>query len=136
MATSLRGAAVARRAAFDDCLAEADAEGALAACLDLEEAIWAWSADTLQSDDIDVARQALRSMLVDLAGAAVLGLRDERSILAPVVQVALDARQQARDARDFAMSDAIRDGLAAAGLDVRDTPDGMLWGISDEGTNE
>ena len=43
------------------------------ACLDLEEAIHAWSADTLQSDDIDVARQALRAMLVDLAGAAVLG---------------------------------------------------------------
>lgn len=128
--TSLRATAAALRQRFDDCLAGADADGALAACLDLEDAIHAWSADTLQSDDIDVARQALRSMMVALAGSAVLGLRDPRSILAPVVEVALDARLQARQAKDYAMSDVIRDGLAAAGIEVRDTPDGMDWSIA------
>jgi cysteinyl-tRNA synthetase len=130
-ATSLRAAAASLRRRFDDCLADADADGALAACLDLEDAIHAWSADTLQSDDIDVARQALRSMMVDLAGSAVLGLRDPRAILSPVVEVALDARQRARQAKDFAMSDVIRDGLAAAGIEVRDTPDGMEWSVKD-----
>lgn len=129
-ATSLRATAAGLRQRFDDCLAGADADGALAACLDLEDAIHAWSADTLQSDDIDVARQALRSMMVALAGSAVLGLRDPRSILAPVVEVALDARLQARQAKDYAMSDIIRDGLAAAGIEVRDTPDGMDWSIA------
>jgi cyanophycinase-like exopeptidase len=128
--TSLRATAAALRQRFDDCLAGADADGALAACLDLEDAIHAWSADTLQSDDIDVARQALRSMMVDLAGSAVLGLRDPRSILAPVVEVALDARLRARQAKDYTMSDVIRDGLAAAGIEVRDTPDGMDWSIT------
>jgi cyanophycinase-like exopeptidase len=130
-ALSLRATAVALREQFAQCLAQGDADGALGACLDLEEAIHAWSADTLQSDDIDIARQALRAMLVDLAGAAVLGLRDMRAVLGPVVRVALDARQQARDARDYAMSDAIRDGLVAAGIDVRDTPDGMEWTVID-----
>ena len=129
-ATSLRAAATALRQRFDACLAGADADGALAACLDLEDAIHAWSADTLQSDDIDVARQALRSMMVALAGSAVLGLRDPRSILAPVVEAALDARLRARQAKDYAMSDVIRDGLAAAGIEVRDTPDGMEWSIT------
>jgi cyanophycinase-like exopeptidase len=131
-ATSLRAAAVALRARFDACLAEGDADGALAACLDLEDAIHAWSADTLQSDDIDVARQALRSMLVDLAESAVLGLRDPRAILGPVVDVALEARLRARQAKDYATSDVIRDGLAAAGIEVRDTPDGQEWGITGE----
>ena len=129
-ATSLRVTAVSLRAAFDACLAGADAEGALAACLDLEDSIHAWAADTLQSDDLDVARQTLRSMLVDLAGSAVLGLRDPRAILAPVVEVALEARLRARAAKDFATSDLIRDGLAAAGIEVRDTPDGVEWGIA------
>lgn len=128
--TSLRGTAAGLRQRFDDCLAGADADGALAACLDLEDAIHAWSADTLQSDDIDVARQVLRSMMVALAGSAVLGLRDPRAILAPVVEVALAARLQARQAKDYAMSDIIRDGLAAAGIEVRDTPDGMDWSIA------
>jgi cyanophycinase-like exopeptidase len=128
-ATSLRATAAALHAEFDRCLAAADADGALAACLDLEDAIHAWAADTLQSDDLDAARQMLRSMLVQLANSAVLGLRDERAILGPVVQVALDARLRAREARDYATSDVIRDGLAAAGIAVKDTPDGMVWDI-------
>jgi cysteinyl-tRNA synthetase len=126
---SLRATAAALRASFDGALAAGDAEGALGACLDLEDAIHAWAADTLQSDDLDVARQTLRSMLVDLASSAVLGLRDPRTIVGPIVQVALDARLRARAARDFATSDLIRDELAAAGIEVRDTADGMEWSL-------
>jgi cyanophycinase-like exopeptidase len=133
-AISLRGAAVGLRSRFDEALAAGDAEAALAACLELEDAIHAWSADTLQSDDVDVARSTLRSMLVDLAASAVRGLQDPRAILGPVVEVALDARRRAREARDYATSDAIRDGLAAAGIEVRDTPDGMTWEPSAPGS--
>jgi cysteinyl-tRNA synthetase len=43
--------------------------------------------------------------------------------------VALDARRRVRAAKDFATSDAIRDGLAAAGIEVRDTPDGAEWSL-------
>jgi hypothetical protein len=128
--TSLQATATALREKFDNCLATADADGALAACLDLEDAIQAWAADTLQSDDFDVARQTLRSMLVDLAASAVLGLRDPRAVVGPIVQVALDARSRAREVRDFAVSDLIRDELAAAGIEVKDTPEGMVWSIA------
>ena len=131
-ATSLGATAVELKSRFDAFLAAADADGALAACLDLEDAIHAWSADTLQSDDVDVARRALRSMMVELAGSAVLGLRDPRGILAPVVEVAIDARRRVREAKDYATSDAIRDGLAAAGIEVRDTPDGVTWDLAAE----
>ena len=91
------------------------------------------AAGTLQNDDIDHARRALRAMLVDLAEAAKNGLRDERGVLAPVVEVALTARQQARANKDFAMSDDIRDGLIAAGIDVQDTPDGVQWNVAKTG---
>ena len=117
------------RTRFDACLADGDADGALAAALDLEEAIHAWSHDTLDSDDANAARRVLRSMLVALAGAASSGLGDPRAVLGPVVEVALDARVRARAAKDFATSDAIRDGLAAAGIEVRDTPDGAEWNL-------
>lgn len=124
---SLRAEVDRLRGAFDACMAAGDAEGALAAALELEDAIHAWSADTVQGDHVDRARAALRSMLVDLANAAVSGLRDERDVLAPVVEVALDARRRVREARDFATSDVIRDALAARGIEVRDTPDGQEW---------
>ncbi len=124
---SLRAEVDRLRSDFDTCMATGNAEGALAAALELEEAIHAWSADTVQGDHVDRARSALRSMLVDLATAAVSGLREERDVLAPVVDVALQARQRARDARDFATSDVIRDALAARGIEVRDTPGGQEW---------
>ncbi|MFM9136089.1 MAG: hypothetical protein ACKOT0_11800 [bacterium] len=127
---SLRAEVDRLRAAFDACLAAGDADGALAATLELEDAIHAWSADTVQGDHVDRARAALRGMLVDLASAASTGLRDEREVLGPVVDVALAARQLAREQRDFAMSDLVRDRLAAAGIEVRDTPDGPEWSLA------
>lgn len=125
--TGLRADAEARRDAFRAALADGDAERALEETLGLEQDIHAWSADTLQSDDIDVARAILRGMLVDLASAARTGLQDERAVIGPYVEIALDARQRARAAKDFAASDAVRDGLIALGVEVRDTPDGATW---------
>jgi cyanophycinase-like exopeptidase len=131
-ATSLRATATQLKATFDARLEDGDADGALAAALDLEEAINAWSADTLQSDDVDHARRLLRAMIVDLANTAVEGLRDPRALVGPVVEVVLDARRRVREAKDYSTSDAIRDGLTAAGIEVRDTPDGPTWDFSGE----
>jgi hypothetical protein len=128
---SLVGAAKLHEAAFDAALADRDADGAVAAILELESAIVEWSRDTLQSDDIDQARAALRSMIVRLGAAATEGVRDSRDVLGPVVEAALAARVVARSEKAFAVSDAIRDGLTAAGIEVRDTPDGAEWLIAD-----
>ena len=124
---SLATEATALRQRFDAALATGDADEALAACLDLEDAIHAWSTDTLTGSDMASARRVLRSMLVDLAGAATTGLQDPKQALEPVMQVVLEARRVARANKDYAMSDQLRDGLAAAGIEVRDTPDGVVW---------
>jgi hypothetical protein len=128
---SLVDAAKLHEAAFDAALADRDADGAVAAILELESAIVEWSRDTLQSDDIDRARAALRSMIVRLGAAATEGVRDARDVLGPVVEAALAARVVARSEKAFAVSDAIRDGLATAGIEVRDTADGAEWLIAD-----
>ncbi len=44
-----------------------------------------------------------------------------------LVEELLAQRVAARKARDFARSDAIRDALAAAGVIVKDTPEGATW---------
>jgi hypothetical protein len=126
-ADSLASAATALESAFDTALAARDADGAVGAVLRLEAAIVEWSRDTLQSDDVDRARTALRSMIVRLGAAARDGVRDPRAVLGPVVEAALAARVVARSEKAFAVSDSIRDGLAAAGIEVRDTPDGVEW---------
>jgi cysteinyl-tRNA synthetase len=45
------------------------------------------------------------------------------------VQVALAQRQQARERKDFAAADAIRDGLDGIGIRVEDTPHGVRWSL-------
>jgi len=128
--TGLRADAEARRSAFRAALDAGDADAALEQALGLEQDIHDWSRDTLQSDDIDVARAMLRAMLVEFAGAAQSGLRDEADVIGPFVELALDLRRNAREAKDFATSDAVRDGLIALGIEVRDTPEGATWGRS------
>ena len=41
----------------------------------------------------------------------------------------LDARREARAAKDYARADAIRDTLTAAGVAVEDTPTGARWSL-------
>ena len=43
------------------------------------------------------------------------------------IEALLARRQQAREERDFALADAIRADLAAAGIEVEDTPRGARW---------
>ena len=115
------------QAGFDDALAGRDGRGAVKAVLDLDDLLTEWSRDTLQSDHLDRGRAALRSMVVRLGESTEQGLRDPRQIVGPFVEALLDARRQARTDRRFADADDLRDRLVAAGVEVRDTPDGTEW---------
>ncbi|MDA2988298.1 MAG: hypothetical protein O2815_04385 [Actinomycetota bacterium] len=124
---SLRGDAAALRKQFDAAVAAGDVDQALSACLELDDLIHAWAADTLQGEDKDIARATLRAMLVDLAALNAAPRVSPRDLLDPIVTVVLNARAQARASKDFAMSDLLRDGLLAAGIEVRDSPEGTEW---------
>jgi cysteinyl-tRNA synthetase len=58
------------------------------------------------------------------------GGEDLTSALDGVIQLALAQRTAARDRKDFAASDQIRDGLAALGINIEDTAQGPRWSIS------
>ena len=47
-----------------------------------------------------------------------------------VVDMVLDLRAKAKAAKDWATSDHIRDELAAAGFEVKDTKDGVTWRLN------
>lgn len=125
--TSLRAAADAVVARFDAAFAARDVDGCVAAILDLEQTIVDWSSDTLTSDEGDHARAVLRRMVLRLGELASVGARDPRTVVGQFVDDLLELRSRARDARDFPTSDWIRDRLATAGIEVRDTPDGAEW---------
>ncbi|RYV51232.1 cysteine--tRNA ligase [Pengzhenrongella frigida] len=94
----------------------------------------------LAAGDLGTAREALialRGMLDVLGldpGAPQWATRgdDDRyaRALGAVVTAELAARTEARAARDFATSDAIRDRLSAAGVVVEDSPAGARWSLA------
>ena len=91
-ATSLRDEADRAREAFEAALGRRDVDGCVAAVLGLEEAIAAWQADTLQSDDADEARRVLRAMVVRLGELAEQGAADPADAVAPFVEALLAVR--------------------------------------------
>jgi hypothetical protein len=117
---------------FGVAAGDRDAGAMTAVILDLEHAIGLWEADTDEDQGTEQARLLLRSLIGRLGRAARDGVADPADRLRPAVEPLIELRNALRAAGDFAAADAIRDALAAAGLDVSDTPDGTRW--QDAGT--
>ncbi|MDO4239620.1 cysteine--tRNA ligase [Micrococcus sp.] len=120
------------RAAMEDDLAVPQGLAAL------HEAVRAGNSALAVGDD-----DAARARLVEVAAmTAVLGLDDvpeagaagggpEAAALDSLVRSQIEARAEARAAKDWATADRIRDALAAAGVVVEDGADGAAWHLAD-----
>ncbi|MBQ8581018.1 MAG: cysteine--tRNA ligase [Alistipes sp.] len=85
--------------------------------------------ETLTAEDVATLKGIFERYAIE-----VLGLKDEKSAagagrdrVTPLVEMLLEERLKARAAKDWAASDRIRDGLAAAGIRVKDRKDGTDW---------
>ncbi|MGD9954605.1 MAG: hypothetical protein AB7V23_00920 [Candidatus Nanopelagicales bacterium] len=104
-------------AAVEAALAGGDIAGALAAVGELERVA-----------ETEAERAQVRSLIARV-GASVGEPVDVTETVRPLVDVLLALRAQARADKRWSDSDAIRDGLAGAGIEVRDTPDGVEWEV-------
>jgi cysteinyl-tRNA synthetase len=94
----------------------------------------------LADGDETVARDAYAATLAmtdvlglspsDFEGSGDPGLMQ---VVEAIVPALLAARQAARERKDFAESDRIRDALADAGVQVEDTADGPRWRVGPSG---
>jgi cysteinyl-tRNA synthetase len=124
----------ARPQAFDDAmnddLAVPRALGAL------HETIRAGNA-ALADGDTEAVRTALGAVLamtdvLGLSPADFAGTTSDaplRHVLDALVPAMLEAREAARERKDYAEADRIRDALAASGLVIEDTPSGARWRV-------
>jgi cysteinyl-tRNA synthetase len=58
---------------------------------------------------------------------SILGINLEQADITSQQKELLHARQTARDQKDWAQSDELRDKLSSEGIGVRDTPSGPIW---------
>ncbi|MBY6208953.1 MULTISPECIES: cysteine--tRNA ligase [Halomonas] len=80
-----------------------------------------------------LASAKLLGLLQQSPAKALAALAPERSDL-PVgrIETLIAKREQARQQRDFARADELRDALAELGVEVRDTPQGPRWQTIEE----
>lgn len=127
LAPSLRAEADRLEQVFDTGLRARDVSAAVTAILELEQAIVDWSADTEEEDDAAAPRAMLRRMVTRMGELAAVGARDPREVVAPFVGALIELRDRAREQGFWTLADTLRDRLTAAGIEVRDTPDGAVW---------
>lgn len=82
---------------------------------------------------LEELKEVMRLFAFDLLGlkagnGSSSGAREEA--YARVVDMVLDLRAKAKAGKDWATSDKIRDELAAAGFEVKDTKDGVTWRLN------
>ena len=95
----------------------------------------------LDAKDKDAADRALHQVIamtdvlyinpLDPQWSSGAGDGVEHQALDALVRAQLEERRSAREAKDWARADAIRDTLAAAGITVADSADGATWSVAD-----
>jgi cysteinyl-tRNA synthetase len=85
--------------------------------------------DRVSTPDLEALRAALASF-DEVFGVLALREREEEAVPAGLeswVEERIAARKAAREARDFALADTIRDELAEKGVALEDGPSGTRW---------
>jgi hypothetical protein len=113
--------------AFIVALGLGDGRAAVGALLDLDSSIDARVRAGEDSPDLDNARSTFRALIARLGEAAATGGTDARATVDPLVEALIALRARARDARDWATADLIRERLTVAGIEVRDGAEGSRW---------
>jgi hypothetical protein len=114
---------------FEAAERERDGAAMVAAILDLEAVIQAWSTDTDENDNADRARAVLRGLIVRLGRSAERGLADPAGRLKPGVDPLVALRDTLRKEGAYGPADVIRDALTGLGVELQDSPAGTRWTI-------
>lgn len=88
--------------------------------------VWDGNA-SITNADRELLQLTLHEFIYDVLGLLPAKEASEEKRLKPVMDLVLDIRQHARSNKDWTTSDKIRDGLAAAGITVKDSKDGSTW---------
>ena len=114
-----------------DGLDRRDLDGVVAAILEMESVVYEGVVDIAGTDERDRVRAEMRHLAARLPGLGRGGARDDvREYVAPLVDVLLSLRGEARREQRFGDADRLRAILADCGVEVQDTPSGTAWSLA------
>jgi cyanophycinase-like exopeptidase len=107
-----------------------DVDGLVAAILEMESVLQERMADLGGTGERERVRAEMRHLVIRLGNLARDGGREEvRDYVAPLVDVLLSIRGEARREQRFREADRLRAILADCGVAVQDTPAGTEWSL-------
>lgn len=116
---------------FEAAVATRNSAEATSAVLRLDAALAEWGRDQTSTparfEAMKTGTTLRQTLIVRLGEFAATGLADPREARAALVDLILQLRASARAEKRWSDSDAIRDGLIAVGIEVRDTANGVDW---------
>lgn len=86
--------------------------------------------ETVTAEDIALLREFLHTFVFDILG--LLPENDPQAgnaVISNLMEIILGLRKEARNNKDWATSDRLRDALAQAGINIKDTKEGVNWEI-------
>ncbi len=90
--------------------------------------------DTISPEDLETLKKVFHIFVVDIFGlkseVASEGKQTE-SLLQGIMKLLLEIRQQAKNQKDYATSDKIRDQLASLKIALKDSKEGATWELKD-----
>ncbi len=126
LAAQVRAARAAFEAAMDN---DFNTAGGLAAIFDLVRAINSARDAGVGGEPFADAQGVFRS-LTGVLGLRLAGPEAGGQSIAPFVELLLEVRQDLRKAKQWALSDKIRDELKALGVVVEDSAQGSTWRLA------
>ncbi len=108
-----------------------DVDGLVASILEMETLLQKRLGDITGSAERDLVRVEMRQLVIRLGDLARDGGREEiRELVAPLVDIVLLMRGQARREQRFKDADRLRAVLTECGVEVQDTPLGTAWSLA------
>ncbi len=86
--------------------------------------------ESLASNDLALLKKTYNELVYDVLGLRTEEKKQENGLSGKLIETLLKIRQQAKQNKDFATADRIRDELNEMGVIVKDTKDGTNWEMS------
>jgi cysteinyl-tRNA synthetase len=85
---------------------------------------------SLTEEDLAIFKETFNAFVFDVLGLVDVTSKDNSDKLGKVVEMLIDMRNEARANKNWALSDKIRDKLAAVGVQLKDGKEGTTFSVN------
>ena len=82
---------------------------------------------SITNEDLDYLTKEVNTLVFEILGLKSELESDNMDLLSGVIDLVLDLRMEAKNSKDWALSDKLRDSLTSLGVKVKDKKDGFDW---------